>query len=893
MSNRQALSYLSRINNYSVNFSKIITKIRSNCMLDEFEIEYALTVSLLLLDEYKIKQTKGLSYLELAYYIVLKIAIMHNNYRPLYDVAMGLGMFPITKTIERKGLLKSISFFDMLYDSITDGYYNESGLYYETQNQRIFRNEILSSQASDIAYIAPTSYGKSGLILDHIDLNFNKYQYFVIVVPKKSLLSQVYRDVRLRFRNIKVVLHNEMINEKNLDNKLIFVLTQERALNILNEYNEFSFDVMYIDEAHNLFGDDSRSILLSRLITLNKIRNSICKFIYFSPVINEANNLKINELDYGKMFNRRIVLNMKQPEINLLDKNGKFFNYEKFTNKFIDTGESFNFKEYILYRSKAKNLIYINRPVKIEEFTLEFIKENHEILNDDIIEVIEQLKKFLHPKFYGIKSITKGIIYLHGKVPSLIKEYLEYKYKTISEIKYLIANTVILEGINFPIENMFILNTRNINDKSNLFNLIGRVNRLNYIFTKEKEDLGMLLPEINFLENSNYCSTTTNMKNTIEKFRNREFDDSLENPLLDNYKFKENIKESKKNKVNEIIKREKEIINLDINKNLSGLNLYKKQLLNNNILNMYSINAAKNRIIKKIKTQNIKEVYDFLKQEYVLKNIGVLNLDNILYKLRYLSSIKYNSIVNEEFDKLNILNNTDNLINLLSERIYKSNIGDPFELINTIFLEGLVLIINNDFNDFKRLIHRETRNYYSNFIKNKFKKSYSERIRYVYEAWKIKKHRQVFMGTSYGKHKFSGISDEYENDQLDAYINLDEESEESLFNLCIIKLEMEDSFINYKVQNVIECLYKLQKLNEDNYFMFKYGTTDEKNIRLLELGLSSNMINLLRKNEKIDMLVTNEFGNLILNESKVEEFKKFLETVDDLYRFEMSKYINF
>jgi hypothetical protein len=44
-----------------------------------------------------------------------------------------------------------------------------------------------------------------------------------------------------------------------------------------------------------------------------------------------------------------------------------------------------------------------------------------------------------------INSIDYGLVYLHGQLPDIIKEYIEYKFKKVKELKYIIANTVILE----------------------------------------------------------------------------------------------------------------------------------------------------------------------------------------------------------------------------------------------------------------------------------------------------------------------------------------------------------------------------------------------------------------------------------------------------------------
>ena len=55
--------------------------------------------------------------------------------------------------------------------------------------------------------------------------------------------------------------------------------------------------------------------------------------------------------------------------------------------------------------------------------------------------------------------LERGVIYLHAKMPTIIKEYLEDVFKKESAIKYMIANNVILEGVNHPIDNLFIAST--------------------------------------------------------------------------------------------------------------------------------------------------------------------------------------------------------------------------------------------------------------------------------------------------------------------------------------------------------------------------------------------------------------------------------------------------
>lgn len=152
------------------------------------------------------------------------------------------------------------------------------------------------------------------------------------------------------------------------------------------------------------------------------------------------------------------------------------------------------------------------RPVKIEEFARKMIERLETMSYKEIHHIKEILKKHIHPDFYGIKTIDKGLIYLHGKLPSNIKEYLEYKFKNTPSIKYIVANKVILEGINLPIDSLFVMNTLKLNPKK-LKNLIGRVNRLNDIFLSN--NLEKLLPCIYFIDSDEYQGKRT-MENCIK-----------------------------------------------------------------------------------------------------------------------------------------------------------------------------------------------------------------------------------------------------------------------------------------------------------------------------------------------------------------------------------------
>lgn len=163
-------------------------------------------------------------------------------------------------------------------------------------------------------------------------------------------------------------------------------------------------------------------------------------------------------------------------------------------------------------------------------------------------------KEYVHDEFYAIEYIKKGIIYLHGKMPDNVKEYLEYKYSQIPELQFIIANKVILEGINLPISSLFVLNGTNLYGKD-LTNLIGRVNRLNLVFSQPPK-LGLLMPQVHFVNSEEYNRRRGNFENKIRLLRSSVFADNVKNPTLENFDIENKENKDNVDKCKEIVENE-------------------------------------------------------------------------------------------------------------------------------------------------------------------------------------------------------------------------------------------------------------------------------------------------------------------------------------------------
>ena len=515
--------------------------------LDENEKTFLLTVAIILLRKYE-KDNRLTSFVELAYSIILKYSLSFNDFAPLYDFSVNIGYYPIAQAITDFEQIQIDNIASAIIPTLIDDDYKRESII-ETYGQKYTRDQILSSTSKDICYIAPTSFGKSSIILEHIATHWETLKRVAVIVPTKSLLMQSYRAIRRKEFDAKIIIHDEMYNSEE---RFIAVLTQERALRLLDKHDIF-FDCLYIDEAHRLLERDSRSILLSRLIRLNRQRNEGTEVIYLSPLVTDTNNLKTDESQ--EIFEQRIRFNIKEPELYEYCTDGTVQKYNRFIDTFFPIGHSETMFSYILQNATEKSFCYLYAPRKIEQFAEEFSQSITTVQDSpELKEVIKNLKEYVHDEFYAIEYIKKGIIYLHGKMPDNVKEYLEYKYSQIPELQFIIANKVILEGINLPISSLFVLNGTNLYGKD-LTNLIGRVNRLNLVFSQPPK-LGLLMPQVHFVNSEEYNRRRGNFENKIRLLRSSVFADNVKNPTLENFDIENKENKDNVDKCKEIVENE-------------------------------------------------------------------------------------------------------------------------------------------------------------------------------------------------------------------------------------------------------------------------------------------------------------------------------------------------
>lgn len=803
--------------------SDVIEKVSLGGELADEDLSYILAVSILFVKEYQ-RDARRTSYLEFGYFLVLIYSLNSDNFHPLFDLSTNLGFYPISKYILEHNILETNSIYYHFIEESLLKFKNNNIT--ETFEQNKFRNEIIKSSAMDSCYIAPTSFGKSSLMVELIrSLSLSKV---AIIVPTKSLLTQTYRLINENFEGKKVIFHDEMYDDEV---NFIAVFTQERALRLLKSKKDLSFDALLIDEAHNLFESSSRSILLSRLIRRVRKRSIKSRIFYFSPLINDGDNLRFEEKQI--IESKCIQFNVKEPEIFEYRLDGKSYLYNRFLNKYFNYKSSTTMLRYVIDERKLNNFIYLRAPKKVEAFAGMLSNELPLISGGELSELADTIAKNVHEEFYCVDLVRKGVIYIHGKLPDLIKEYLEYKFNSVKSLSFLVANSVILEGVNLPIDNLYVLNTYDLGAKE-LTNLIGRVNRLNDVFSGENSSLSKLMPSVHFVNSEEFNRERSNMSNKIELLRSGISNkDEIKNPTLLNFDI---------DKFNHIIKTSTSLMSIEQATKVRDNALFIQER------ELFLVNEPASEL-------------DSMKSSFIESGLHYVYSD-------------FDTIVELIFKKIEMFKFDINFMDL-----------DPIDKIYLIFIKDFESTIIDL--SFIRLKNEKARNFYKMFVRNihalSLKEHINSTVKYFYKNADETGNSIFYIGSSYGE-----VAKDGTNDGTRTYINLSTKGHKELVNLSLVKIKMESDFVSYKLNDYVSILKDLKVVSESEYNLFIYGTSKKRSSDLIKLGFSGSLIRKLEHDDQLKNINVDSFGRVSVN----VDFNVYLKSQDDLIKFEVNKYIS-
>lgn len=349
----------------------------------------------------------------------------------------------------------------------------------------------------EFSFSGPTSMGKSFLIKSFIKkvIKNSPPENIVIIVPTRALINQFSIDLKSelseQLENYRYkILINSSISDILTEEKFsyILILTPERFISYLSQENNPPIGFLFVDEAHKLASNtDSRSITTYTAIEKAQKKYGNIKLYFSSPnVSNPDIFLKLFERESeGRYYNTNespVSQNLyfvdfinKKCELHIDKKTIDISNKLDFTN----TNDEIKFIQYI--GADRNNLIYCNLKTKtIESATGYALLISNFKPSSEVTKAIRNIQEYIHPDYYLAEILKKGVAYHHGKLPQLIRNLVEELYKQ-EKIRNVFCTSTLLEGVNMPTQNIFIIDNRNYRTAFNpidFWNLSGRAGRL-------------------------------------------------------------------------------------------------------------------------------------------------------------------------------------------------------------------------------------------------------------------------------------------------------------------------------------------------------------------------------------------------------------------------------
>lgn len=391
---------------------------------------------------------------------------------------------------------KSSSLFEQLYSEVMKEYLEVPG----DEEKHFFRSqkEVYDHfEDGSFSYSGPTSMGKSFVMQTFIknQIELDKGYNFALLVPTKALINEVTSELTKTLRNYfsekdyRIVTSAGAVVLKDVHH-FIFIMTPERMAYLLTLYRDMPIDYIFIDEAHKISEEDSRSAFYYSVVEKLCNRQNKPRIIFASPnipnpeiyqqLIPEGTDLVKNQMasEYTPVSQVKFLVDFNHGEIKYYDSIKRCLTYASQL-----TGDENLYKLLIKLGGGSKNLVYCHSKTRVIEYAQTFAAMLPELHDPDLDALSDEIKDEVYNDYFLAETVKKGVAYHMGYLPAALRLRIEELFRQENKIHTIVCTSTLLEGVNLPADNLFV--THYLNGKKELNevafrNLLGRVGRIQY-----------------------------------------------------------------------------------------------------------------------------------------------------------------------------------------------------------------------------------------------------------------------------------------------------------------------------------------------------------------------------------------------------------------------------
>jgi len=377
---------------------------------------------------------------------------------------------------------------------------------------------ILDEEVRSVLINVPTSAGKSLIAEIAITtfLNRNQESRAIWIVPSRALVSEVFLRLRKRFKRIGISVSTSVGGVELTPRETAFdqgakvlVVTPEKLDGLLRRVSDLLNvpTLVVFDEMHKI-AETGRGWFLESVIAwmlLKASRDERIKLLFMSAVLPNVNTFEV-WLGMGEERCETVTSRWRPTRLAVFsvaeENRGRRVEitlHQQYSSTRI-WGRGRHWTGSHQYRIPLEFVDYlVNEEATTKSILVFYYTKND--LNTFVGALVEQgvleesdspELQALSEKFSGIYgpehaftlAVRQGVGIDHGDLPIWLRGMVEEAFRNQS-LKILVANQVILEGVNFPIDDMLVCSLGSLGRdgfnyrlrKQDFINLIGRVGR--------------------------------------------------------------------------------------------------------------------------------------------------------------------------------------------------------------------------------------------------------------------------------------------------------------------------------------------------------------------------------------------------------------------------------